>query len=156
VLWLLPHLSSWPRRIVGLVGLAAFIGLSSQIQMAHDHQGWMPWSADAVNDARRAGRPVLVDFSAAWCVTCLVNERVALENSAVVARLQHDGVVLLKGDWTNPNSAITAELDRQGQGGIPLYLLYPSDAHKEAVVLPQILTPTLVLQALDRIEDVRP
>ena len=99
---------------------------------------------------------MLVDFSAAWCVTCIVNERLALQNGAVVARLQKYNVVTLKGDWTDRSAAIAAELGRYGRAGVPLYLLYPPEAHEGAIVLPQILTPAAVLSALDRMENVRP
>jgi thiol:disulfide interchange protein DsbD len=94
------------------------------------------------------GKPVLVDFSAAWCVTCLVNERVALAAPAVAARLQRDGVVTMKADWTNRDAAISVELNRYGRSGVPLYLFYPP--RQSAVVLPQLLTPTLVLNVLDK------
>ena len=146
LLWLLPLLKPWLRWILGLAGAAALVALSLSIQTVPADTGWAPWSAEAVADARAAGKPVLVDFSAAWCVTCLVNERVALDDAAVVSRLKHDGVVVLKGDWTNRNSAITAELGRYSRSGVPLYLFYPPQGH--AVVLPQLLTPALVLDVL--------
>ena len=88
-----------------------------------------------------------MDFSAAWCVTCLVNERVALADPAVLARLQRDGVVTMKADWTNRDTAISVELNRYGRSGVPLYLFYPP--RQSVVVLPQILTPALVLSVLD-------
>jgi thiol:disulfide interchange protein DsbD len=93
---------------------------------------------------------VFVDFSAAWCVTCLVNERVALSDAGVAARFRRDGVVALKADWTNRDAAISAELGRYGRSGVPLYLLYPPDAREHAIVLAQLLTPDMVLSALDR------
>ncbi|HEY5237175.1 MAG TPA: protein-disulfide reductase DsbD domain-containing protein [Rhizomicrobium sp.] len=155
LLWLLPLLIPWPRRIAGVAGLAALIALSLRIQIAPEPDRWAPWSTGAVMDARRAGKPVLVDLSAAWCVTCLVNERVALGDTAVVTRLQHDGVVTLKGDWTNGNPAITIELGRYGRSGVPLYLLYPPDLRARAIALPQLLTPSLVLSALEKMEAAR-
>ena len=93
-----------------------------------------------------------VDFTAAWCVTCLVNERVALENTAVVARLKRDGVVTLKGDWTNRSITIADELAKYGRSGVPLYLLYPPGPDGRAIVLPQILTPSAVLAAVHSVE----
>ncbi|MDE2110540.1 MAG: thioredoxin family protein [Alphaproteobacteria bacterium] len=157
LMWLLPLLRPWPRRATGLAGAAALIALSFQLRPvpAQSATSWAPWSAEAVAEARRAGKPVLVDFSAAWCVTCLVNERVALEDAAVTARLQRDGVVTLKGDWTNRNPAITAELNRYDRGGVPLYLLYPPASQGQAVLLPQILTPGFILGALNRVEAAR-
>jgi thiol:disulfide interchange protein DsbD len=156
LVWLLRFLSLWLRWILGLAGAAALVALSLRIQTVAPDYSWAPWSTAAVADARAAGKPVLVDFSAAWCVTCLVNERVALDDAAVAARLQKDGVVTMKGDWTNRNPAITAELNRYGRSGVPLYLLYPPDARRQPVVLSQLLTPALVLGALDRIETAWP
>jgi thiol:disulfide interchange protein DsbD len=146
--WLLRFLSPWPRRIVGLIGLAALIALSLDIQSAPAQSEWAPWSAATVTKARAAGKPVLVDFSATWCVTCLVNERVALDDTTVVARLRRDGVVTLKGDWTNRDSAISAELGHYGRSGVPLYLFYPP--HGSAVVMPQLLTANSILDLLNR------
>ena len=147
--WLLPLLNVWPRRLVGAVGSAALVALALQIGNTASPAQWQSWSPEAVQDAQRDGKTVLVDFSAAWCVTCLVNERLALENPDVVAGYQKHGVVLLKADWTNRDSAISAELDRYGRSGVPLYLLYPAHRQGRATVLPQILTPAIVLSALD-------
>ena len=153
--WLLPLLGLRLRWVVGLAGLAALIALSLNIRTVSADTGWAPWSAAAVANARAAGKPVLVDFSAAWCVTCLVNERVALDDATVAARLHHDGVVTLRADWTNRNPAITAELSRYARSGVPLYLLYPAGLRRQAVVLPQLLTPALILNALDRMQVAR-
>jgi thiol:disulfide interchange protein/DsbC/DsbD-like thiol-disulfide interchange protein len=155
LLWLLPHLGARLRWIAGSAGIAALAALSLQIhaQMPSAETGWAPWSAEAVASARAAGRPVLVDFSAAWCVTCLVNESVALDDASVVARLHRDRVVTLRGDWTNRSTAIAAELNEHGRNGVPLYLLYPPGSQAAAVVLPQLLTPALVLSALAKIEN---
>ena len=153
LLWLLPQFGPWLRRIAGVAGAVALIALSLQLQTVFVDTGWAPWSAAAVAEARAAGRPVLVDFSAAWCVTCLVNEHATLENSAVAARFHRDGVVILKADWTNRDSAITAELSRYSRSGVPLYLFYPSQ--RPAVVLPQLLTPAIVLGVLDKAQTAR-
>ena len=150
LLWLLPHLSLWPKRIAATLGIGAFALLALQIQTSSAPDTWRPWSAAAVTEARDAGHPVLVDFSAAWCVTCLVNERVALADEAVLDRLRRDGVVLLKADWTNRSAEISAELDRHGRSGVPLYLFYRAGKQGEAEVLPQILTPDVVLAAIGR------
>lgn len=99
---------------------------------------------------------MLVDFSAAWCVTCLVNERVALDDATVAARLQRDGVVTLKADWTNRNGAIAAELNRFGRSGVPLYLFYPHGFRESAIVLPQLLTPQTILGVPKNARTARP
>ena len=155
LLWLLPHLGAWPRRLAAVLGLGAFAFLALQIQTPATPDAWTPWSAAAVTEARSAGHPVFVDFSAAWCVTCLVNERVALADDAVLQQLRRDGVVLLKADWTNRSLAISAELDRHGRSGVPLYLLYRAGSRGEPDVLPQILTPSLVLSAIGHLNVAR-
>jgi thiol:disulfide interchange protein/DsbC/DsbD-like thiol-disulfide interchange protein len=92
------------------------------------------------------GRPVFVNMTAAWCITCLVNERTALSTESVRAALSGKNVAYLKGDWTNRNPEITRLLERFGRSGVPLYVLYQHG--REPVVLPQILTPSLVLEKL--------
>ncbi len=96
---------------------------------------------------RAAGRPVFVDMTAAWCVTCLVNERVALDRAPVQAAFARRRVALLVGDWTRQDPALTAYLRAHGRDGVPLYVFYPPGA-AHGRVLPQLLTPGLVLDAL--------
>ena len=150
--WLTRHLPEKLRLGAGVVGAIALLVLGFNLPVAPAHaahaEGWQPWSVKAVAEARAQGKPVLVDFGAAWCVTCLVNERVALDDSGVKSALAKDGVVLLKGDWTSHDAAITAELARFGRAGVPLYLLYPAASATKPKVLPQILTPDAVLAAL--------
>ena len=107
------------------------------------------WSAQKVAEHRAAGRAVLVNFTAAWCITCKVNERVALDSDAVRDALNTYDIAYLKGDWTNRDTAISVELQRHGRSGVPLYLLYPAGSGTPEV-LPQILTEGLVLQAIAR------
>ena len=92
---------------------------------------------------------MLVNMTAAWCITCLANERVALSSGAFRQRLQDHGIHYLKGDWTNHDEAISNYLARFDRAGVPLYVLYPRGSG-EPRILPQILTPGLVLQALDQ------
>ena len=96
---------------------------------------------------RASGRPVFVDMTAAWCVTCLVNERVALDRAPVQAEFAARQVTLLVGDWTRQDPALTAYLRAHGRDGVPLYVFYPPGA-PHGRVLPQLLTPGLVLDAL--------
>ncbi len=154
LIWLFRILGPRSRWIVSMPGFAALFALSLDIHAATSptESSWTPWSLEAVSAAREARRPVLVDFSAAWCVTCIVNERVALQNASVTARLRKYGVVTLKGDWTNRNAAISEELNRYRRSGVPLYLLYPPGTQTDVLVLPQILTPAVVLSALDHME----
>jgi thiol:disulfide interchange protein DsbD len=104
------------------------------------------FSPARLSELRAAGKPVLVNLTAAWCITCLVNERVALSTPAVQSALRSAGFVYLKGDWTNRDPEITAVLERFGRSGVPLYLVYHPG--QEPVILPQILTEGIVLEAL--------
>ncbi|KQY85159.1 thiol:disulfide interchange protein [Brevundimonas sp. Root1423] len=106
-----------------------------------------PWSAAAVEAALAEGRPVLVNFTADWCVTCKINERTALTSPGVAAAMEQTGALYLVGDWTRRDDAITAELQRHGRSGVPLYLLY-SPGSAEPRILPQLLTEGVVVEAL--------
>lgn len=106
-----------------------------------------PWSAQAVQTALSEGRPVLVNFTADWCVTCKINERTSLTTPGVKRAMEQSRAVYLIGDWTRRDDAITAELQRHGRSGVPLYLLYrPGQAGPE--ILPQLLTEGVVVEAL--------
>lgn len=110
--------------------------------------GHQVYSEASFNALRAQGQPVFLNFTAAWCITCLVNERVALSQPSVQSAFQAQGVTYLKGDWTRQDPAITAVLQRFGRSGVPLYVYYPPGSHSEPVVLPQILTPGLVLSSI--------
>jgi len=111
---------------------------------------WQPWSPEAVAQARAAGHPVLVDFTADWCLTCQVNKKLAIEIPSVRAKLKELNAVALTGDYTRFPDGITAELNRYNHAGVPLVLVYPKNSDAPAIVLPQILTPGIVLNALNR------
>ena len=119
---------------------------------AHEPGGieWQPWSPEAVAKARANGRPVFVDFTADWCVTCQANKRTSIEISSVRAKLKQINAVALIGDYTREDDAITAELKRFGRAGVPLVLVYPADPKAAPVVLPEVLTPGIVLDALEK------
>ena len=111
---------------------------------------WQPWSPAAVASARAAGKPVLVDFTADWCLTCQVNKKTSLEVSSVREKLKALGAVALVGDYTHFPEAITTELKRYDRAGVPLVLVYPKNPEVQAIVLPSFLTPGSVLSALDQ------
>ena len=105
------------------------------------------WSPEKVAAVRAEGRPVFVDFTAAWCVTCQVNKVVALNRPRVIAAMGEANAAFLTADWTNKNDAIAAELARFGRAGCSLYLYYAPGA-EAPLVLPQILSEQVVLEAL--------
>jgi len=106
-----------------------------------------PYRPETLNDARSAGRAVFVNMTAAWCITCLVNERVALSGASVARAFAKRDVLYLKGDWTNRDPAITDYLAGFGRNGVPIYVFYPEQG--EPRVLPQLLTESIVLKALE-------
>ena len=108
---------------------------------------WQPYSAAKVAELSAAGKPLLVNFTASWCLTCLVNERNAFADSAVQEIFRNKKVTLMKGDWTNRDPAITKALADFGRAGVPLYVVYNSKPGSEPIVLPQILTAGVVESA---------
>jgi thiol:disulfide interchange protein DsbD len=110
--------------------------------------GSEPYSAARLARLRAEHRPVLVDMSAAWCITCLVNERLALQPAEVRAAFAARHVAYLKGDWTRRDAAITAFLRDHDRDGVPLYVYFPAEGAPE--VLPQTLTPGVVLTAIEK------
>jgi thiol:disulfide interchange protein DsbD len=106
------------------------------------------FSPERLTALRDEGRPVLVNFTAAWCVTCQVNERLALSSPAIAQAFRRSGAAYLVADWTNRDAVIARALADQGRVGVPLYLLYGAGAAKPTS-LPQILTPAIVVAALD-------
>ncbi len=108
---------------------------------------------EAFNDARlqellAEGKPVFLNFTASWCISCLVNERVALSSDSVKQHFAKEGIVYLKGDWTNKDPEITAFLQKFNRSGVPLYVFYPAGQANQPIELPQILTPDLVIAKL--------
>lgn len=114
---------------------------------ASTHLSSNPWSEQAVQAALAEGRPVLVNFTADWCVTCKVNESTALSSARTAQALEQTNAVYLVGDWTRRDDAITAELQRHGRSGVPLYLVY-APGKTTPRILPQLLTEGVVVDAL--------
>ncbi|MGZ6187021.1 MAG: protein-disulfide reductase DsbD family protein [Candidatus Binataceae bacterium] len=115
-------------------------------QVAGDAAVAEPFNVARLKELQASGRPVFVDFTAAWCLTCIVNERVALSKPEVAEAFKSKNVAYMKADWTNQNADITAALHALGRDGVPLYVIYTGAA--EPKILPQLLTPTLVADAI--------
>lgn len=108
---------------------------------------WSDWTLEAQQAGRTAGRPVFVDFTAAWCLTCQVNKSSTLKHADIEAAFKAKNVLLLRADWTKPNPAIAAELAKLGRSGLPVYAFYlPGAASPQ--LLPEVLTKTIILDAL--------
>lgn len=138
--------------MLGAAGLASVPRSGSPLPVVGgavaDDDASEPYNEPTLARLRAEGRPVFLNLTAAWCITCQVNERLALSGQAFLDALSRNDVAYLKGDWTNRDAAITALLERFGRSGVPLYVLFPSDGGPPEI-LPQILTEATVLDALD-------
>jgi thiol:disulfide interchange protein DsbD len=158
-------LGRWPaKRWATIVAAAILIGVvalcflvlkklttASETLSPPEMNGvWQPWSEAAVSRSLAAGQPVFVDFTASWCLSCQVNERVALNQPSVQRAFQAANVALFRADWTRHDEAITQALTELGRSGVPAYALYaPGD--KSPRLLPEVLTPGIVTGALGKL-----
>ncbi|MBI3171548.1 MAG: thioredoxin family protein, partial [Hydrocarboniphaga effusa] len=136
--------------LLGALALLAHPALKTQAAPAAPIAGHEPYSDARLAELRAQGRTVFVNFTADWCITCKANEKMTLDSAAVKAAFAARNVAWLTADWTREDPAITAALARFGRNGVPLYLLYPPQG--EARVLPQLLTPGIVIEALEELE----
>jgi thiol:disulfide interchange protein DsbD len=108
---------------------------------------WEPWSESRVSELRRQGRAIYVDFTARWCATCQTNKKLVFGSEDVQGTVRMLNVALLKADWTNSDPAITRELARWNRSAVPFDLVYlPGESQPR--ILPELLTPSIVLEAL--------
>jgi thiol:disulfide interchange protein len=129
----------------------AKLAVASETSTVPETSGlWQPWSQAALSRSLAAGQPVFVDFTAKWCLSCQVNERVALSQPEVEQAFQARNVVLMRADWTRHDEAITQALTALGRSGVPAYALY-TPGQSEPVLLPEVLTPGIVTDALDKL-----
>ncbi len=136
--------------IAASFGSAAVLALDVKTFQPSTDEQWQAYSPNILEELRRQGTPVFVDLTADWCITCKVNERVAINTNAVTQKAEQLGITMLQGDWTNSDPDISALLKQHGRSGVPLYLMYPADNTLPPEVLPQILTQKMVLDAMDR------
>ena len=125
---------------------------ASSSTLTEETSNWAPFSTQEVSQLRSEGQPVFIDFTAAWCLTCQVNKKTTLNNTAVQDAFKQKGVTLFQADWTHQDEEITRALEEHGRSGVPLYVLY-TDAEQAPIILPEILTEQIVLDALSVLPD---
>jgi thiol:disulfide interchange protein DsbD len=149
-LWLWKLNSKAITRILATATFAAALAVPVlAISEAEAEPDFLTYSPQLLEDLRGDNQPVFINLTADWCITCLVNERIALSSDKVKQLMRDQGINYLKGDWTNSDPQITALLERYNRSGVPLYLLYPR-GQGEAEILPQILTESMVIEALKK------
>ncbi len=137
-----------PARLAGVASAAPVATAASA------GESWQPYDAARVQALEASGAPLLVNFTASWCLTCLVNERNAFADPSVQEVFRKKGVTLMKGDWTNSDPAITQALAHFGRAGVPLYVVYNSKPGSSAPeTLPQLLSPAIVASAFAALPD---
>ncbi|HET7435214.1 MAG TPA: protein-disulfide reductase DsbD domain-containing protein [Thermoanaerobaculia bacterium] len=139
--------------IAGLVLAATSAPMATAASATRTAEGiaWEAYSEAKVAEHRAAGRPVFIDFTAAWCLSCKVNERVAFSSSEVHQLVKERNIAMLKADWTSNDLAITRALASFGRSGVPLYVLYEGDAAAQPRLLPEILSPGILLDAFSEV-----
>ena len=127
--------------LVVAIGSYLFVTAPSELS-------WQAFSQQSLDKALQSGRPVFVDFTADWCITCKANERFALDTSAVRQAFAQNQVVVLRADWTHGDPEITQILKEHGRAGVPMYLFYPGGKDRPPVVLPELISSQTVLDAM--------
>jgi thiol:disulfide interchange protein DsbD len=163
--WSAPQLSRTATLVTrGIAGAALVGGVATAVvgagaapaeeaptapdETASEEANWRPYSPETIESLRAEGRPVFVDFTAAWCLTCQVNKRRVLTSRTVQEALDDKNVALVRADWTNRDPEITKALESHGRSGVPVYVLYAGDG-SEPTLLPEVLTEETVLDALN-------
>ena len=139
------------RAVQGAAALSVAAGLFLPVRAVTaevERLDWKPWSPELVEELEAAGRPYFLDFTADWCLSCQVNEQVALDTAGVKAAFERHGITAVKADWTNRDERIARALAAHGRASVPVYVLNPGRPGADRL-LPNILTESLVLDAIE-------
>jgi thiol:disulfide interchange protein/DsbC/DsbD-like thiol-disulfide interchange protein len=134
------------RAVIAGVGTTA----TGSVETDPDGIPWEPFTLARLEDHLQQKQAVFIDFTADWCLTCKVNERTVLTNSRVVEAIRSRNVVAIKADWTNRNPDITRLLAKFGRSGVPLYVVFPAGDPNSPIVLPEVITAGMVIEAIER------
>lgn len=154
-LWIthLPDRSALGRRLrfaTALISILAALSIGTTLKsdQAPSSDIWQPYSRTSLESLQTQERPVFINLTADWCLTCLANEKITLDTEELENLFAEHNVAALKGDWTNYNPEITELLEEYQRSGVPLYLYYPAGSSR-ATVLPQLLRLKHIEQAID-------
>ncbi|MER3523001.1 MAG: hypothetical protein C4326_02780 [Ignavibacteria bacterium] len=159
------HLAVWVGAVgVVVLGYAMFVGdvlkarnvladstaTTQHASFTATDEGiaWQPFSIEKLEAYLQDRKPVFLEFTAEWCLTCKVNEKTVLADKEVVAAIREKNVIAMKADWTNRNETITRSLQTFGRSGVPLYVVFPAGKPDQPIVLPEVITSGIVLDAL--------
>jgi thiol:disulfide interchange protein len=156
-IWLLNHstqgaMQQIRRGLILACWIFAVIIPYNLINGKKDDASWQPYSAELLQELRDSGKPVFIDLTADWCITCLANEKVALNTDDVKAVLKEKGIVTVKGDWTNRDPRISDLLNEYQRSGVPLYLWFPANHQGKGIILPQILTKSMLIDTFNGVQ----
>jgi len=146
-------LGRWPARwgsAIAAVLLIAFAIALPLRKVRIETLHWDPWTPQAFAEARASGRPIFIDFTAAWCLSCQVNERAVLDSADVDTQLLSKNYILFRADWTQYDPAITQQLSSLGRSGVPTYVIYPAGEKSNPDLLPELLTKDIVLKQVKK------
>ena len=113
-------------------------------------EGWAPYGNDALAAHLDAGRPVFLDFTADWCVSCKANEKLVLDTDTVQDAVKANGMALLQADWTRKDKDIADALASFRRSSVPVYVIYSPHAGRKPLLLPPVITPKMVKDAIER------
>ena len=146
-------LGKWPARWASTIAAIVIAAIALAIPLYQPKDTtlvWQPYTAQTLSEARASGHPVFIDFTAAWCLSCQVNERLVLKSPEVQHQFSSRHFTLIKADWTQYDPAITQQLQSIQRSGVPTYVVYPATANSAADVLPELLTKSIVLDAIQK------
>lgn len=135
--------------LLWVFGIQTGIGDLSKLYKPSSEIHWQVYSSTAVNESRQSGHGVFIDFTAAWCINCQVNDLLVLQHPDLVRAFKDQGIVAFKGDWTKYDPAITRALTSFGRDSIPVYVYYPPGSDTP-VILPQLITPKMILDRIKK------